>query len=505
MNRRQFFLLLLLFLIVGCSKRLTFDFNKKWEWSDLKSVTTNKQTLGYIDNLSRQVSVNDARFLFIEITNLKNPNDIYELMDIEADQYNRGGGFYNILPRHFNDKSLIPKPVDFQGQIKLALYLAKVRNIIIQDMKKSGIYYNYRLKNKEINEYTAKKSNITLTLHTDYVNSILKYYNGDNNSLLENLSTHEVNMIMLSERQKLDYLTAPYPTATDMAEFIRNSSKEKPLYKIWNWVNPANNFGYSELYTNRKIYQSLIDYLEKKERDFTGSIVAPLSRYFPQDKSYQFDLHYAVNFGVNHWSKNNHLGMNIVQMKDDFRRQKIFSRQEIFKQMHKTTCITSPELNDQREITYNDLKKWNFASEKDRKFYRYLFEAYQLGLSSFICGTPKHFQFFTQVKAGMGIINQAYSAIYQTENDQIYDQLVAFGTEKYGPLTGLGYLMSRAIKTQYGEAELTRCLVNGPVYFFNKFYQYRRTKPGRTFVHIKDETGQKIEELYQKQLKYFQK
>ncbi len=490
-------------LLTGCSKDKKFDFNGQWTWQDLKAFTDNEDTHRLIDNIKKLVPLDDTRYLFREISRFETPEDVYNLTAIEKRQNQLGGGFFGVIPNHFDQKSRIPLPTDFDKTIRLGLYLSKVRTNNIRDLITANIGYHINFKNEEINDTsTPGPENIHLTVDFSLLEDILDYYNNFENEQLQTLAENNIFDNMIAARRENKIIPSPYPQRTDYLYFLGAAAMNNPERKIWNWLNPANNFGFSEFYTNRHLYSEFIDYIKKNSRNFTNPIAARLSDYLPADVTFTGELQFAVNFGQNIWSAPNSVGFNIAQIKDNYPVYFKGARKEIFKQLHSELCIKSPDKKN--NFQYEDIKYWNFETEEDRKFYRILAFTYMEGVSTYISGSPKGFNFFMQAKQSVSYLEQVYNIIYKTKKEGLLTQMEVFGMEPYGPLTGLGYLMARTIETYFGKEELIRCIQNGPVYFFDKFYEHRKTIENPTFVHITDTVAKKITDLYDLQKQYYQ-
>lgn len=489
-------------LLFSCSTEKKFDFNQQWTWQDLRDFTENEDTHRMINNIKKLVPLEDARYLFREIAKFEQPKDVYKLTRIERKQHESGGGFFGVLPNHFDQQNLIPLPIDFNKTIRLGLYLSKVRKNNVRDLLTANIGYNLTFDNKELNKSEVPgPDNISLRLNFSQLDNILTYYDNMESSKLKELATEDIFTSMIDARRENKTIDAPYPVRTDYIYFIGAAAMDSPERKIWNWINPANNFGFSEFYTNRQLYADFIDYLRENNRDFITPITHRLSQYLPQEVRYDGELQFSVNFGQNLWPTPTGVGFNIVQLKDNYSNYFIGARKEIFKQLHTQLCIKPAD--KKQNFQYDDISYWNFEREEDRKFYSILAFTYMEGLATYISGRPKGFDFFLQVKESVSYLEQIHNVIYNTKKERLLTQLENFGTEPYGPLTGLGYLMARTIETYFGKDEIIRCIENGPVYFFNKFYDHRKTIKNRSFVHITEEVADRIEGLYKRQKKHY--
>ena len=494
--------ILVLVLLFSCTNKKAFNFNKKWNWTDLEAHASEQQTKDQIKALKKIMPLKDARFLFKQLNNLEKHAQIRELSTIENKQKKWGGSFYGYIPDNFKDSTRIPIPDEFSSKINTALFLSKIRNKIFRIISRPDFKYTVKFKGDQIPTKPVESlgSDLNLEIDISAVQKVLDLYKNKKLSMDQALeiARHDVFQEMLKHRRNLGYIPEPLPDSTDLAKFIYTAGSNKPLYEIWNWLNPCNLFCFSDLYYNQDQFRDLLNHIDKNKKQLEYNIFNRIDNYIPKGTKFSDKLSFGVNFGVRSWATGNAVGTNIVQVKDDYSTLTKTMRHEVFHHVQLALCPISPDRRNKENLDFSDLTYWNFSNKKDRKFYKILSYIFLEGTATYVGGKPDNWIVFDEVKNSIGMLDQIYSANYEQDNQEMVDKIVNMGLQSNGPFYGLGYFMARTIEVKHGKEELVRAIKSSPLYFFKSFYDYRRKKPNRKFTHISDQVGDKILELYEK-------
>ena len=498
---------MILIILSGCSSNKDFNFKKNWTWQELSEYSNNEETIKFISYLKKQITLEDAHFIFNEIKKIKKPQDMLKFKEIEQNQINIGGSFNDIIPNFFTNSQNIPIPDNFENSIKVAFYFTKIKIAVNKMLYTSRLMYNMKFNNNLLKNVDRGESNLDLTINTIIIDEILDLYKNDkiDEKKLIKICNNNIFTNMLIQRNITHKSKNPLATNSNISEFIKLSSNQDPHYKIWNWINPCNNFGFSELYNNREKYQHLINYIKENEQIFIDRILIKFDKYVPKDFTYEEEIQFGVNFGVRSWATDDAIGLNIIHVKDDFKEINSVIRREFFKKIHTKLCIKSPDLKDTQPFSYDDLKYWNFKNKSDQEYYKILSSIYQIGTTFYIGGLPLGFDYIAQLKDSNGFLEQIQQFIYSNskKNSKLLESTLNYTMEKNGPFYGLGYFMAKSIEKEFGIDEMAKCLRNGPVYFFSKYFEFQNTKRAKKYFRLDKNVSEKIQKLYNIQSQYF--
>ena len=172
-------LLILLFsllFILGCSNQKGFNFKNDWTWEELSQFSEDSDTQKYISYLEKKMTIDEAYFIFRELKKIKNPQDIYQLAELEKYQRENGGQFYSVIPDFFKKKEVIPPPDTFEHIIADVFYFTQIRDIVNKNLFTAGIMYNLKFHDEEMTKINRKGSNLDLEISTETVQRILNIY-----------------------------------------------------------------------------------------------------------------------------------------------------------------------------------------------------------------------------------------------------------------------------------------------------------------------------------------
>ena len=503
MKYPKFFLFLLIILLLNnCSRKQNFDFSQNWPWKQLQNETENEEVLNFIKYLQKQLKIQEAHYIFNEVNNLKRPEELVKLYELEKNQKSTGGSFHGIIRDFFTVPTQIPTPDSFDSKIATVFYLTKIRSMVNRSLLTSGMMYSLKFKNKEMLPLKREKSGLDLTINTSYIEKTLELFYQENIkdiAVEKNLQDSVVAHMLKSINSMAIYRNGQV-TTMNIGGFIKIALSDKPINRIWNWINPCNNFGYSELYRNKDEYLKLINYLKNNKQLFEDKILEKLDMYISKDLEYEQTIEFGVNFGLDTWADTNYIGVNIINFKDNFKLYIYALRKEIFNQLHQKIVVKSPDLIIKETFSKEDTEYWNFNNPKDRKLYKVLSYIYQEGTSLYIGGVSRNYDYFSYAKESKEFINQIFSLIYSGRNQDALQSTIKYVSTPMGKFTGLGYMMARQIDKTFGNEELARCITKGPLYFFKKYIEFQNIKKSKRYSYLEKDIQNRIIELYEMQI-----
>jgi hypothetical protein len=491
------FLIILLIIFSGCDNKQNpyeFDFEKDWTWEDLKNKTSDKDALLNIDKIKQALDVEDAQFLFYQLSELENPNEIQNLSDIQTIQDSLGGSFYGLAPEFPSKKDTIPIPDNFDNLIAAGRFLSDIRKANYDAISKSAYPLNF--KNSDFIKSTNIIEQSKLKLELDYscIKSIIKACGKNSITIDEALeiSTLPGFKNMLEHRRNLGYIPEPLPTEESLAQFITYAVSKESLYMIWKWLSPWNYFNLSEISMNQDEYSRLIKIIEDNEKEIVRSISNRIIRLIPDDFEYSDTLTIAINWGIRSWATSNQLGTNIVQFKDDFDLLIRTLSHETFHRVQLQICPLDPAAKAKNTKEFEDIVTYAFPDINDSKFYETLSYIFLEGSASFVGGMDSLEMSTDKLNTGLELLHNVYNSIYIDNDLGNVDELINKGLKSNGPFYVLGYLMTKRI-VKHSDSDGVKGILNeGCLGFFNRYIQIKN----KSTLHPKNDFhfNKKIEE-----------
>jgi len=502
-----FFAFLLIFTFLSCSREEGFNFNKKWTWEELEAVTNAEKVQKHITFLKKNLSQEEARFLFSTIKKIKKPETVAEFTQLENDQIARGAGFNNIIPKYFQNPAIIPIPDNFENTVALAFYLAKIKFTSSRYLWTSGIGYNPTFGDFQIKETDKEPDFLDIEINISDMKNLLTLM--DNKKIkrkeLHNISHSESFDNMLTYRKNNYYISNPMPVNADIEHFISLSVSHEPIHILWRWVNPMNNFGFADISQNLAKYKETLEYIDEHKAAFEYHLLSRIEKYLPGQVDYKQKIEFGVCFGLKSWVSDDYIGLNLPLMKNNYGFYYFELRKHIFSQLYSKIIIKSPDYSAEKNSQTLQFNYWNFDDEKDNEFYDLISHIHFEGLKNYVAGKPLGFDYMTQAKESRGFLKQLHNFIYVKPNETALRENKRYVLGEYGPFTGRGYLMAEYIEKEFGSAEITRCLQNGPVYFVQKFIEFQNIKNSARYNYFDEEVAQTINRLYKTQSQYYAK
>jgi len=475
MRHRLIVILIILIGLSTCGNRYGFDFSSNWDWNSLKKHSTDEEVITQINNLEKNLSLKEARFLFIQLSSLKNPSDIIHLSKIERDQNQSGGGYYGYIPDYFKNPDKIPVPENFNSIIVCANFLANTRKQIDRTIARSNFQYNRKFFKQEISAVNKEKINpgIQIDINTDAVMDVLKHFINQDLTIeiATDIANHPSFQQMLMNRKEIGYIPNPLPDTNDLAKFIYTAGSSDPVSMIWKWLNPWNCFGFADLYINSAKYCEMMSEINSNKDNLLSSIKLRIGRYLPEDFKYQDQIDLGVNWGILNWSTENQIGINIVHLKNDYAAfKKIISRQ-LFRKIQIHILKEMNNISPDNDIQINEIIAGNYKNIYDQLFHEVLFKIFLEGTSAYAAGKEKSWIIIDGYKYGRDLFNSIYFSLYTNVDLKTVEYCESQGFSPNGPLIAIGYQMTKVLVKQYGHQIIYESLRNNFLEFYIKYIE----------------------------------
>jgi pterin-4a-carbinolamine dehydratase len=478
MKLRLFVIFIGLVGLSACENRYGFDFGSDWDWHSLKKQSSNENVIAQINNLEKNLSLKEARFLFIQLSSLKNPSDITHLSKIESDQNKSGGGYYGYIPDYFKNPDKIPIPENFESIIACANYLANTRTQIDRIITRSNFQYNKTFLKQEISAVNKAETHpdIQIDINTDAVMDVITHY--INQNITMETATDIANcpsfQQMLKNRKEIGYIPEPLPDTDDLAKFIYTAGSNDPVSMIWKWINPWNCFGFADLYMNSTKYCEIVSEINSNKEYLISSIKSRIGRYLPEDFKYQDQIDLGVNWGVLNWSTEKQIGINIVHLKNDYSAFKRIVSRQLFRKIQIHIIKEMKNISPDDDIQINKIIAVNYKNIYDQLFSEVLFQIFLEGTSAYAAGKEKSWIITDGYKFGRDLLNSIHFSLYNTVNLKTVKYCESQGFSPNGPLVAIGYQMTKVLVKQYGHQIIYETLANNFLDFFIKYIEIEK-------------------------------
>lgn len=489
MKLRLFVIFIILIGLSACGNRYGFDFSSDWDWNSLKKQSSDEEIIAQINNLKKNLSLKEARFLFIQLSSLKNPSDITHLSKIESDQNKSGGGYYGYIPNYFKNLDKLPVPQNFSSIIACANFLANTQKQIDRIITHSNFQYNKTFLKQEISAVNKEKiyHGIQIDINTDAVMDVLTHYI-DQDMTIEiatDIANHPSFQQMLMNRKEIGYIPEPLPDTGDLANFIYLAGSNDPVSMIWKWLNPWNFFGFADLYMNSIKYREVLLKIDSNKDYLISSIKSRIGHYLPEDFKYQDQIDLGVNWGVLNWSTEKQIGINIVHLKNDYSAlKKIISRQLLRKiQIHIVKEMNN--IPPETDIQINEIIAGNYDNIHDQLFHEVLFQIFLEGTSAYVAGKEKSWIIIDGIKYGRDLFNSIYFSLYNNVDLKTVEYCESQGFSPNGPLVAIGYQMTKILVKKYGHQIVYESLRDNFLKFYIKYIEIEKDY-GRNKIKIFD-------------------
>lgn len=458
------------------AKYTGIDLEQDLNWQDFEEHATSEHTRSRIERLKDLISIEDARFLLRQLSNLDNPEEVKELFVLQKLQNDWGGSFYGAIPEQIPEEDTIPVPTDFENLVRAALCLAEIHYRNYEAISNTG-WRALQFRNETFprSEVQSRSRSIRLDLDISGIQRLLELFTKDSVTIDEAMKVvnHPAFTEMIKHRRSLGYIPKPWITKKRLGKFIQRAVSHEPLDMIWKWLNPWNLFGLADISMNLEKYQRLLDTISFYKDDMVNQVLRRISMFAPKDVVFRDRCSFAVGWGVRGWATRKMCGVNIEHFKDDFQLLIRTISHETFHRLQLHVCpIDSSKKN--RHPKFDDLVHYPFPDKKDRKFYEVLTYIFLEGSATFVGGVSSESQTEKKTIEGLKLLREIHRAIYEETDFEKTEKLLNSGLKSNGPFYALGYHMTNSIVDKYSSSAIGESLLEGSSGFFKRYFEAHR-------------------------------
>lgn len=454
-------------------ERYGFDLNGEWDWEMLEARVSETDGRDELMALREAIPLEDARFLFVQIACLDDPHEIKRLADYQRLQEEWGGGFYGMLPDPLGGREL-PVPVDLPSLIRAALLIARARKENIEALGKVIPDYPLRFSGGSFPAAETKSpSSWALELDLSAVRDVLTLFRRERVTQEEAAAVAALPAFeeMMRHRRALGYIPEPLLTQAGLTHLLYHAASREPLDMIWKWLTPQNFFDLADLFFHQDEYAALIETIESHKDDLSSHVLGTIGRYAPPGIVFQDRLTFTVGWGIAGWATAATGGINIEHFKDDYDRLLRTLTHETFHRFQLRVCPAAPDREGPR--SFEDLARFPFPDERDRKFYEVISCIFLEGTATFVAPTHPPADRRTSVKQGIELLHECFEAVYHKSEPERAEELLNEGLRSNGPFYWLGAHIAEAIVEREGAVGLAAALVNGSPAFLARYFSSR--------------------------------
>ena len=283
------------------AKYTGIDLEQDLNWQDFEEHATSEHTRSRIERLKDLISIEDARFLLRQLSNLDNPEEVKELFVLQKLQNDWGGSFYGAIPEQITEEDTIPVPTDFENLVRAALCLAEIHYRNYEAISNTG-WRALQFRNETFprSEVQSRSRSVRLDLDISGIQKLLELFTKDSVTVDEAMKVvnHPSFTEMIKHRRSLGYIPKPWITKKRLGKFIQRAVSHEPLDMIWKWLNPWNLFGLADISMNLEKYQGLLDTISFYKDDMVNQVLRRISMFAPKDVVFRDRCSFAVGWGV---------------------------------------------------------------------------------------------------------------------------------------------------------------------------------------------------------------
>ncbi|MDQ3019637.1 MAG: hypothetical protein M3R36_03570 [Bacteroidota bacterium] len=421
-----------------------FDFNSQWGWEDLinKVVIINPSLIKSVNDLKNKISNIEARIIFKMLSELDSLKHLSELSSNAISDFGRAGLIRDSILSGLLDTMYFDE--DLSGLISAALRLSEIK---AKNNKNIFEFENRVYLPQPIRDY---KNNIEIKFDYSGVETILKYFNNDTNSIKEIFESAPYKIIF--NDKSLNGISK-----SNLKYYLAESSKNSSLFSIYKWVNPGSfwNMGGTSVY--KKEIENVTNILKQNDRNIKLDIEKLLSEYLSDSIFLNAEVMFMLGKKSPGWLwENNKLIINLEYFGDDFDYLVRFIRHYLF-------MITQKEI----QLSVDAL----VVKDKDRIFVKVLSNILENGAANYIgpIGTETRPSYL--LEKDFTLFNKTFKNIYKKNNYSKSDSMISEGYSGDAPFYTMATQMAYIIETTLGKKSLIESIRFGPIFFFSRYIQ----------------------------------
>ncbi len=417
------------------------------------------------DELAQLVEQYDVDFLLQAISKISPPERFLEIAQYHKRQSEEGGGFFGLLPEQMADEKDLPIPDSDTGILAAAIELARQRSVNLQAISTVNPEYTFSFTGDAIPDWSGDHPP-SMSLHLDI--SVIRDFLEANVEgevafeELKNLVNLPANQEMLQHRQALSYMPPPQITKASLTNMILRAASNDPLNRLWNWLNPMNNFGYADLAIKSDDYTFLVDQIEENGQRLARKVLSNVILYTPPETELEETFAFTVGFFIRGWATNAMAGINIEQVKDNWDFILGTVTEEVYHRYQLKYC---PTADGQQAQDFEDLASADFGDRRYDKLYELLTYTVLEGAANRARGEYISKQLPDGVSAGIQLVTDFSKKVVQENDLNVAEEMIANGLASNGPLYSLGWHLAGLIEAANGTHAVGAYQQRGPVAF----------------------------------------
>ncbi|MFQ6118196.1 MAG: DUF5700 domain-containing putative Zn-dependent protease, partial [Candidatus Bipolaricaulia bacterium] len=276
---------------------------------------------------------------------------------------------------------------------------------------------------------------------------------------------------MIQHRRDLGYLPEPLVTEEGLARLLRHAASRAPLEMIWKWLSSQNLFDLADVFMHRAEYEVLVETLEAHAEEIAVHILGTIAQYATEEmrkEPFHDRVSFTVGWGIAGWATKATGGINLEHYKEDYDRLLITLTHETFHRFQLRVCLADPTVGE-RARSFEDLTRFPFPDERDRKFYEIISYIFLEGAATFVAPSHPPTDLEASIRQGAELLRECFEAIYHKRDLERAEELLNEGLKSNGPFYWGGAHMAEKIVGKYGNAGLGQSLQEGSPGFFLRY------------------------------------
>ncbi len=436
------FLALLLWKDAQGQINYEFDFDKNWEWFDLYSSepAISNKLIKNIQDLSKEWSIDEARYLFRNLTKLDSINEILNLPQIIDTDSNIGKRTWKIAAlkelKYFNE------PETFRGLISAATVITKIKKYFCPDRK---LFDNRKFYIK-ITEKIDTSSHITFNITG--ASQILDLCS------VKDIGEKELKIIEESEfiNELFKNKNGSYSREL-FIQFLKLTKNKKPLFEIYKLFNPYSYGGLGFVSTHINEFKNVIQTLGRNKEKLKFYIINLLSQFFPSGAWLDANVNFIFG-NLNSENNNEYLEkllINLCVLGDDYEYlAKYLTRRLFIYEKYNTQLDIFPYL----------------FKDEDTLILSLMTEVYDGGISNYMAPILENNRPLSLLEIDFYHFKATTNAILFKKKKSVIDSLLKAGFSGRFLFYTMGAQMAYSIDRTLGRTALNDALMYGPLEFF---------------------------------------
>jgi len=426
-----------------------FDFNKNWEWFDLYSSgpAISNQLIKNIQDLSKELSLEEARNLFRCLAKLDSLNRILDLPKIiDTDSNANKNSWKRIVARELK---YFGEPETFRGLISTATTITKIKKGLFPDRKLFD-NRNFYIKVTDIID-TSSRITYNFSGAADIYNLCVANELGEKEFKVLNESPGINSMF---KKQNV------YFTRELFGKFLNLSKNKNPLVEIYKLINPYSFGGIGYLSAHLNEFRNVITSLNAKQKNLKFYSINLLSQFFPKGAWLEANVFFI--FG-NIEDKNNR---NSLSTSEEYQENLLVNLATIGDNYeYLARYMTRRLFIYEKYNTQIDIFPYLYVNE-DTLILQLMNEVYDGGISNYMAPILEDNRPLSLLEIDFFHFKATTNAILFKKKKNVIDSLLKAGFDESFLFYTMGAQMAYSIDRTLGRTALKNALIYGPLEFF---------------------------------------